>query len=92
MKITEVQAFLMSYAPPKPMRLPFRGGERTILKRDAMLIRVKTDTGLDSGAKTGARCNIKWFHFRQLLGSRMLLGVYFGQFCITTLTYFFIQW
>lgn len=36
----------MSYALPEPMRLPFRGGERTILKRDAMLIRVKTDTGL----------------------------------------------
>jgi len=46
MKITEVQAFLMSYALPEPMRLPFWGGERTILKRDAMLIRVKTDTGL----------------------------------------------
>lgn len=46
MKITEVQAFLMSYALPEPMRLLFRGGERTILKRDAMLIRVRTDTGL----------------------------------------------
>jgi L-alanine-DL-glutamate epimerase-like enolase superfamily enzyme len=29
-----------------PLRLPFWGGERTILKRDAMLIRVKTDNGL----------------------------------------------
>jgi len=46
MKITEVQAFLMSYALPEPMRLPFWNGERTIIKRDAMLIRVKTDTGL----------------------------------------------
>jgi L-alanine-DL-glutamate epimerase-like enolase superfamily enzyme len=46
MKITEVQAFLMSYALPQPLKLPFWGGERTILKRDAMLIRVKTDTGL----------------------------------------------
>ena len=36
----------MSYALPEPMRLPFRNGERTIVKRDAMLIRVKTDTGL----------------------------------------------
>jgi MFS transporter, ACS family, glucarate transporter len=47
---------------------------------------------MDLGAKTGARFNIKWSHVRQLLGSRMLLGVYLGQFCITTLTYFFIQW
>jgi L-alanine-DL-glutamate epimerase-like enolase superfamily enzyme len=46
MKITEVQAFLMSYALPQPLKLPFHGGERTILKRDAMLIRVRTDTGL----------------------------------------------
>lgn len=31
---------------PEPIRLPFYGGERTILKRDAMLIRVETDNGL----------------------------------------------
>lgn len=36
----------MSYALPEPSRMPFWGGERTIVKRDAMLIRVKTDTGL----------------------------------------------
>src|SRR6185312_15743856 len=46
MKITSVEAFLMSYPLPEPMRLPFWNGERTIVKRDAMLIRVKTDTGL----------------------------------------------
>jgi L-alanine-DL-glutamate epimerase-like enolase superfamily enzyme len=45
-KITHVEAFLMSYALPEPMRLPFWNGERTIIKRDAMLIRVRTDTGL----------------------------------------------
>lgn len=33
-----------------------------------------------------------WLHVRRLLGSRMLIGVYLGQFCITTLTYFFITW
>src|SRR5438309_5018515 len=46
MKITEVRAFLMSCPLPEPMKMPFHGGERTIVKRDAMLIRVKTDTGL----------------------------------------------
>jgi L-alanine-DL-glutamate epimerase-like enolase superfamily enzyme len=45
-KITEVHAFLMSYPLPEPMRLPFYGGERTILKRDAMLIRVRANNGL----------------------------------------------
>jgi ACS family glucarate transporter-like MFS transporter len=47
---------------------------------------------MDTGAARGARFNVKWAHVRQLLGSRMLMGVYLGQFCITTLTYFFIQW
>ena len=46
MKITSVEAFLMSYPLPEPMRLPFWNGDRTIVKRDAMLLRVKTDTGL----------------------------------------------
>jgi len=36
----------MSYQMPEPIRLEFHGGRRTILKRDAMLIRVATDTGL----------------------------------------------
>ena len=31
---------------PRPIELAFWGGKRTILKRDAMLIRVTTDTGL----------------------------------------------
>ena len=46
MKITEVEAALMSYPLPEPMVMPFWGGERTIIKRDAMLIRVKADNGL----------------------------------------------
>ena len=33
-----------------------------------------------------------WSYIRQLLGNRMLLGVYIGQYCITTLTYFFLTW
>jgi L-alanine-DL-glutamate epimerase-like enolase superfamily enzyme len=45
-KITEVEAFLMSYVMPRPILLPFWGGTRSILKRDAMLIRLRTDTGL----------------------------------------------
>ena len=46
MKITSVEGILMSYGFPKPVELPFVGGHRTILKRDAMLIRVKADNGL----------------------------------------------
>jgi L-alanine-DL-glutamate epimerase-like enolase superfamily enzyme len=45
-KIAEVQARLMSCPLADPLRMRFWGGERTIIKRDAMLIRVKTDNGL----------------------------------------------
>ncbi|MCE4553045.1 MFS transporter [Pelomonas cellulosilytica] len=31
-------------------------------------------------------------YIKQLLGNRMLMGVYVGQYCITTLTYFFLTW
>src|SRR5882724_13006931 len=46
MKISSVRSFLLSYPLAEPLKLPFYGGERTILKRDAMLIRVQTGKGL----------------------------------------------
>jgi len=46
MKITSVRSFLLSYPFAEPIHLPFYGGYRTILKRDAMLIRVAADNGL----------------------------------------------
>ena len=46
MRLKEVDALLLSYPMPEPIILPFHGGERTILKRDAMMIRVTADNGL----------------------------------------------
>src|SRR3954447_23328221 len=46
MKIASVRAHLLSYPFAEPIRLPFFGGERTIVKRDAMVIRVAADNGL----------------------------------------------
>ena len=46
MKITGIEAYLLSYRLPEPVKLTYFGGERTILKRDAMLIRVSTDRGI----------------------------------------------
>jgi L-alanine-DL-glutamate epimerase-like enolase superfamily enzyme len=46
MKITAVEAYLLSFPLPEPLRLRYLGGERIIVKRDAMLIRVSTDQGL----------------------------------------------
>ncbi len=45
---------------------------------------------MDAGQGTAARP--KWVHIRQLLGNRMMLGVYLGQYCINALTYFFLTW
>ncbi len=34
----------------------------------------------------------RWDYVKQLLSSRMLMGVYIGQYCINTVTYFFLTW
>ena len=46
MKIARVQAFLLSYPFAEPVELDYFGGHRSILKRDALLIRVESDHGL----------------------------------------------
>lgn len=35
---------------------------------------------------------LTWPAVRWLLGKRMLVGIYLGQYCITTLTWFFLSW
>jgi ACS family glucarate transporter-like MFS transporter len=48
---------------------------------------------LEGGARNGPAAKIAtWPVIKQLLGNRMLLGVYVAQYCITTLTYFFLTW
>ncbi len=44
-------------------------------------------------AQTGAKKNtLTWATVKMLLSHRMLVGVYIGQYCITTLTWFFVTW
>jgi ACS family glucarate transporter-like MFS transporter len=48
---------------------------------------------LESGARSDSATKVStWPVIKQLLSNRMLLGVYIGQYCITTLTYFFLTW
>jgi ACS family glucarate transporter-like MFS transporter len=35
---------------------------------------------------------IQWSHVRALVGNRMMIGVYIGQFCLNTITWFFLTW
>ena len=46
MRIRSVRSHLLSYPFPEPVKLSYYGGERTILKRDAMLVRIEADNGL----------------------------------------------
>jgi len=46
---------------------------------------------MDVGAHSPAR-PVHWDDLRQLLLNRMLVGVYLAQYCITTLSYFFLTW
>lgn len=38
------------------------------------------------------KVKIKWFQVRALITNRMMIGVYIGQFCINTITWFFLTW
>lgn len=47
---------------------------------------------LDAGGKQVASGGVRWGVIGELLRNRMLVGVYLGQYCITTLTWFFLTW
>jgi len=45
------------------------------------------------GSKSkGLGWQASWEQAKDLLGQRMFLGIYLGQFCISTLTFFFLTW
>jgi ACS family glucarate transporter-like MFS transporter len=35
---------------------------------------------------------IKWSYIQALISNRMMIGVYLGQFCLNTITWFFLTW
>ena len=48
---------------------------------------------LDGGATPASKSEVRTFAcLGELLGNRMLLGLYVFQYCINTLTYFFLTW
>jgi len=46
MKISNLQAVLLSCPMPEPVELPFHGGKRTIFKRDVLYLKVSAEGGL----------------------------------------------
>jgi ACS family glucarate transporter-like MFS transporter len=54
---------------------------------------IATGGGLVDMDRAGVKKNVGgWPVLRQLLTTRMLLGIYLGQYAITTLTWFFLTW
>ena len=47
---------------------------------------------VDLERECGPRAGPKWSDIKQLLGNRMLLGVYLGTYCVTSIMYFFLTW
>jgi len=40
----------------------------------------------------GSNTDIKWSYVRQMITNRMMIGVYTAQFCINTISWFFLTW
>ncbi len=61
--------------------------ERTYIDRGGALMQMD-----GAAVDTSQHRPFAWSDLRQLLGNRMLLGVYIAQHCITAITYFFLTW
>ncbi len=61
--------------------------ERTYIERGGALMQMD-----GAAVDTSQHRPFAWSDLRQLLGNRMLLGVYIAQHCITAITYFFLTW
>jgi len=69
-----------------PLKHPaINAGELAYIEKGGALVRIEETA-------TTAAAPFNWGAVRQLLTSRMLLGVYLGQYCINVLTYFFATW
>jgi ACS family glucarate transporter-like MFS transporter len=46
----------------------------------------------DASVKADPASVARWDYIRQLFASRMMVGIFLGQYCINAITYFFITW
>jgi len=64
--------------------------ERELIKQGGATLMMDSVSG--EGKTANAQPGEKWRRVTGLLSNRMLLGIYFSQYCITTLTFFFLTW
>ncbi len=62
--------------------------ERAYIAEGGGLVNMDSPVAAAKSDEGGA----KWDYIRQMFGSRMMSGIFLGQFCINALTYFFITW
>jgi ACS family glucarate transporter-like MFS transporter len=77
------------YAPNQHPRIG--AAELDYIERGGALVNMDPVKG--QAAKAGSQQKpFEWRYLKQLVSNRMMLGIYLGQYCINTLTFFFITW
>lgn len=66
--------------------------ELDYIKAGGAIINMEQSNNVEKKNKKRENKGENWNNIKQLLSNRMLLGIYLGQYCITTLTYFFLTW
>jgi len=83
-----VMAFVWLKAIHGPKEHPgINAEELHYIQEGGALVDLESGSRIKQAAQVNTLACIK-----ELLSNRMLLGVYIGQYCITTLTYFFLTW
>jgi ACS family glucarate transporter-like MFS transporter len=78
------------YAPNQHPRIG--NAELDYIERGGALVNMDPAKGPRPARDPAAQKPFEWDYLRQLVSNRMMLGIYLGQYCINTLTYFFITW
>jgi MFS transporter, ACS family, glucarate transporter len=78
------------YAPNQHPRIG--RAELDYIERGGALVNMDAMKGQETASNQNAQQPFKWDYLRQLVSNRMMLGIYLGQYCINTLTFFFITW
>ena len=78
------------YSPDRHPRIGPR--ELDYIEKGGGLVRMDTPAGGQAELKAEHNTKETIHHLRQLVSNRTMAGIYLGQYCINTLTYFFITW
>jgi ACS family glucarate transporter-like MFS transporter len=82
---------IVLYSPDRHPRIT--PGELAYIERGGALVHMDGAAAGKVRPGEAGRDKDRTLHYLgQLIGNRMMLGIYLGQYCINTLTYFFITW